>query len=807
MLAILHAGPPGQARYTRAAGMRFQPGQVLGRYEIVAALGSGGMGEVYRARDSRLARDVALKFANADAPESAAAISLSEARAASALNHPHLCTLFEVDEADGQAVIVMELVEGELLAAATGPHGLPPATVIRWGAQIAAGVAHAHDRGVVHRDLKSTNIMITRDGRVKVLDFGLARRVDLHAIEVATTVRTPARADALAGTLPSMAPEVLRGGEPTPRSDVWAIGIVLFEMATGRRPFTGSTAFDLTASIIREPLPDPGPGVPPALATVIRRCLEKLPDARYADAGQLAAVLDAIGPDPAPAATRGPVRVTRRFVLAATLAIVAGLALLGWWRPWSAAPAPAIRSLAVLPLSDLSGAARDDYFADGVTDALIGEIGQLDPLRVISRTSAMRYKGSSKSIPEIARELSVDAVLEGSVLRVGPRVRLTAQLVDARTALSLWTTTFEREVGELIGLQRDLARRVATELRVRLTPAQTERLGSAARVAPAAVEAYLLGRYHWNKRTPPSIAESITFFEEAIAQDPSYAAPYAGLAASYVLLGGFGYGAAPASEAFPKAREVALRALTLDPDLPEGHTALAYTLLYLSDLEGSERAFKRAIELNPNDATTRVWYGARLAAEGRFDESIAQAERGRSLDPVSPIITAGVSWMFHLAGRHDSALTWARATLALEPDFIIGGLRLGSALKHRGDLPAAVVELERFVKLSGEGPDLLAQLGQVYARAGRRADAQRIIERLRTLSATRYVPAYDVALVHASLGERDEAFAWLRRAFDERYGPLVFARIDPDLNELRGDPRMADLIRDISAIRPSGAAK
>ena len=311
------------------------------------------------------------------------------------------------------------------------------------------------------------------------------------------------------------------------------------------------------------------------------------------------------------------------------------------------------------------------------------------------------------------------------------------------------------------------------------------------------------GRYQWSKRTPESLLASIALFEDAIRHDASYPAPYAGLASSYVLLGGFGLGTSPSSESLPKARDAARDALALDPDLPEGHAALAYTLFYQWDLADSAREFRRALELNPNDATAHFWYAARLAAERRFDESIAEAERGRALDPVSPIITAGVSWMHHFAGRHAQAATWARAALALEPDFGIGCLRLGVAVKHLGDYAQAASEMERCVRLSGNGPDYLAQLGQIYALQGRPDQARGVIERLRALSTSRYVPAYDIALVHASLGERDAAFELLRRAHDERYGPLVFARVDPDLDALHADPRFAELVSRVTPALPA----
>ncbi len=781
--------------------MRFQQGDSFGHYTLLAPLGHGGMGEVYRARDNRLARDVAVKFVTPTASSSTESLSLAEARAASALSHPHVCTLFAVEEVEGETFIVMELVEGRLLSDAIGSKGLPADTLVRYASQIAGAVAHAHARHIVHRDLKGANVIIGDSG-AKVLDFGIARRYGDEELQQTTIAGDPlAGLGGIAGTLPYIAPEVLRGEPASTRSDVWSLGVLFYEMATGRRPFAGATGAELTSAILRDAAPPLPAGAPNALRVVVRRCLEKEPGQRYANAGQVAAALETSAFNAAPPArTRRWRAVSLALAAAGLVAIVAAVM---WWRPYATSTErPTIGSLAILPLTDLSRPTPDDAFADGITDALIGEVGQLSPLRLISRTSVMRYRGSQKSIPEIARELGVDAVLEGSLLRSGSRLRITAQLVEAKSALSLWTRVYERDVGDLIALQRDLARTVATELRVQLTPSQQTRLTTEHRVAPAAVEAYLRGRYQWSKRTPDSLAASIVSFEQAVRHDASYAPAYVGLASSYVLLSGLQIAAGPSRFSLPKAREAAAHAIALDPDLAEGHAALAYTLLYQWDLEESEKEFERSIALNPNDANTRFWHAVRLAAAGRFEESIAEASRGRQLDPVSPIITAGVSWMNHFARKHDQAAAMAVATMAIEPDFVIAHARRGVAFKHLGDYGQAAVEMGRCLTLSPDNPDHLAQLGQIHALQGRRDAAHQVIARLKELAGTRFVPAYDLALVHAALGERDAAIEWLQRAYDERYGPLVFLRVDPDIDGVRGDPRFDALV---ARIRPGPA--
>lgn len=777
-------------------------GQRLGRYRIEGLLGTGGMGEVYRAHDPRLDRQVAVKVIKAAADTPAPGVLIQEARAASALNHPNICTVHEVDEGDGQTFIVMELVDGRPLSAAIGTQGLFAERALRYAIQIASALAHAHARRVIHRDLKSANVIVTNDGRAKVLDFGIARRRD--DLDVAATTRlaeSPHVDNAFAGTVAYMAPECLQGSPADERSDIWSLGVLSYEMLAGQRPFVGRTLFDVTSAILRESVPPLPQHIPQGLQNIVRRCLEKEPGQRYQRASEVVAALETVELHPRPIA-RDTGRHRRKASLygaagALVLLTTGAIAWSVWTRNRSATAA--IQSVAVLPFTDLSNVSSSEplYLADGMTDAIIAEIGQLGALRVTSRTSSVRYRNARKSIPEIARELSVDAVLEGSVVRAGSRVRVTTQLIRAATDSSLWSGSYERDVGDILGLQRDVARSVAEELRLSLTPQQSSRLRAHQTVRPEAVEAYLKGRYHWNKRTVPALLASISLFEEAIRTDPSYAAPHAGLAGSYVLLGGPALGIRPSTESLPLARASAARALELDPDLPEAHTTLAYALLWSWDMEGSERAFQQALRLNPSDATTRFWHAVRLAAGGRFEEAIAEGRRGQQLDPVSAIVTAGVSWVSHLAGRHELAAEQARAALAIEPEFIIGMVRLGVAYKHQGQYDKAVSELERAVELSQRHLDHLAQLGQTYALLGDTRQARRILAELRTQARERYVPAFDLALVHAGLGERDAAFASLERAFEERYGPLALLDVEHDLDALRTDSRFGGLLRKV----------
>lgn len=614
---------------------------------------------------------------------------------------------------------------------------------------------------MIHRDLKSANVMVTPDGRVKVLDFGIARRAANTPFD--ETTRSIASLDAagvVAGTLSYMPPEVIQGCQADERSDIWALGIVMFEALTGRRPFEGGSAFDLGSAIVYAPAPDLPPDTPSGLRSIVRRCLQKEPSERYQSAAEVAAALDAVSTDARPASSRRMPAAARTGSVALAILVITVTAL-SWYAWGRGRDGVAIGSLAVLPFADLSRNPETEYLADGITDAVITELGQLGSLRVISRTSSMRFRDSSKSMPEIARQLGVDAVLEGSLVRDGGRVRVTARLIRAATESSLWTGSYERALQDILALQRDFAQTVVRELRLSLTPDQASRLGREQQISPAAVESYLKGRYQWAKRTPASLRLSIELFQAAIRADPAYAAPHAGLANSYALLGASFVTERSSSEALSEAKAEAGRALALDARAPDAHTALGYAELWSWNLAESERAFARAIEINPSDATTRFWHAIRLAAEGRFEESIAEAKQGQALDPVSPIVTAGVSWAYHLAGRHAEAENYARRVLEIEPDFVIGLSRLGIALKHQGDYDRAVTTLQRAVTVSGRNPDALAQLGHTYGLQGRSREARQLLDELNVLSTTRYVPAFDQALVHAGLGERDEAFRWL----------------------------------------------
>jgi len=768
----------------------------LGPYVVEEKIGAGAMGEVYRARDDRLGRAVALKLLRAEDAEAKRRLE-QEARSASSLNHPNICTIFEVGEFDGRLCLAMELVDGRPLEAEIPNDGLPESSVLRIGVQLADALEHAHQHRITHRDLKTANVMLTPQGRVKVLDFGVAVRAPRASHDTTTTTIAMTASGSIAGTLAYMAPEVLRGQPADARSDLWALGVILFETVSGRRPFQGATTYDLTSAILRDLPPSLPAHISAGLGAIIRRCLDKEPSQRYQHAGELRAALETLGvatssnTKPRSGGTSRFARVAVAAVVVATLLV--GLALSG--RRWlsGSTATPSVTSLAVLPLKNLSGETSEEYFADGMTEALIGDLAQIRALKVISRTSIMRYRASQKSLPEIARELNVDAVVEGSVARVENRVRVTAQLIHAATDTTLWARTYERPLSDALKLQSEVAASIAGEVRVQITPGERERLSSAAAVVPAAHDAYLRGRYFWNTRTEAGLQKSIEYFQQALSADPGYVAAYSGLADAYSLVAG--YGPVPPHEAFPRAKAAARRALELDASNAEAHTSLAFLLtVYDFDWVGGEQEFLKAIELNPNYATAHHWYGHNLMFVRRFDEAVAQIARAKALDPLSPIINTEVGYPMFFARQYDRAIGEYRRAIELDPGFYRAHWLLGQAYEQKRMFPEAIASLEKAVELSGGNPVMQAALAHAWASAGQTARAKDMLDRLTRLSSTQYFSPYFIAEIHIALGNREQALDWLEKAYDARDYFFRWLAIDPRLDPVRSTPRFQALI-------------
>ncbi|HEY4762630.1 MAG TPA: protein kinase [Candidatus Sulfotelmatobacter sp.] len=619
----------------------------LGHYRLLQQIGAGGMGEVYRARDERLDRDVAIKILPVSNRNDIPARSrlFDEARAASQLNHAHICTIYEINEENGVTFIAMEYVAGRSLNAIIPPQGLPTEQVICYGTQISDALAHAHQRHIVHRDLKPANVTVTPDGNAKVLDFGLATRLRTEEIEEVTRSQVNLdKSEPIAGTLPYIVPEQLLGKAADARSDIWSLGILLYEMACGRRPFSGHSGFELTSAILRDPPPSLPEHVPAGLAGVIRKCLMKDPAARYQNASEVRSALEtldstrvsspAVAEAPQIAGSRGARLTLVAVGVAALLAVLFALDI-GDVRERLLHPGAAseVRSLAVLPLANLSGDASQDFFSDGMTAELIREISEITRLRVVSRTSVMNYKGTHTPLPQIARELKVDALLEGSITRSKNRVRIAVGLYGGASERELWSETFERNVNDVLALEDEVAHAVAVKIRLKIAPSP----GTPASINTEAYDSYLKGRYSLDQGSADDLKLAFVYFRQRVEKAPQYAPLYAGLADAYALLPF--YTDTRPSEAFPQAKEAAAKALRLDPTLAEAHASMAYVMNYYDwDRSGAEREFKHALELDPNDAATHHAYGRFLASMGRVDEARAELSRAQELDPLSLLI-------------------------------------------------------------------------------------------------------------------------------------------------------------------------
>ncbi len=777
----------------------------LGPYEILSLLGAGGMGEVYRARDTRLDRDVALKVLPAGtlADEAARRRFRNEALTLAKLSHPNVAAVYDVGEQDGMDYLVMECVPGRSLAEKLSTGALPEKEVVRLGAQVAAALEDAHEHGIVHRDLKPANILVTPKEQAKVLDFGLAElfRVEHEAV----TAEIAAGAPALAGTLPYMAPEQVRAERADARTDLYALGAVLYEAATGKRAFPITGFAPLMHAILNSQPPAPrtlNPGISAGLEAIIGKLLEKQPERRYQSAAEVRADLEQAG-TPSRVVARIPAQKSPRgawWMAAGAMAVLLAAAFVfnvgGIRRRFAGtSQAAPIRSLAVLPLTNLSGDPGQEYFADGMTEALISNLAQIRALRVISRTSVMQYKSTRKPLPQIAKELGVEAVVEGSVQRANGRVLITAELIRAPGDTHLWGQTYQREMKDVLNLETEVARAVASEIRIQLTPEEKSHLAAAPTVNPEAHEAYSKGRYHAYRYSPEDLRKSLEYYQQAIQLDSNYAAPYAGLADDYTTLA-FAE-VAPPRDLYPKAREAANKAAELDPNLAEAHVQVGWVkLLYDWDWAGAEEELHRAVELNPGSAMAHEYYSCFLSAVGRHEEAIAEAQRAEGLDPLSPLMITNLGWRYASAGLYDKALGQYQKALDLEPNFGVARENRAEIYAAEGKPEKAVAELQA-LRQQGDFPGIVASLAVADAGAGRKAEALKLLGELKGRSAHAWVLPTHLAAVELALGDREEALRSLERAYQERDGFLIFLkdRLPVRFDSLGDDPRFQGLLR------------
>ncbi len=786
-------------------------GQTLGHYRILEKVGAGGMGVVYRARDEQLERDVALKVLPPGTlgSESARRNFRNEALALAKLNHPNIETVHEFGSQEGTDFLVLEYVPGQTLAQMLVSGPLPEKEVITIGMQIAAALEEAHERGIIHRDLKPANIALTTHGHAKVLDFGLAKL--LRPKEEVTTQHLT-ESGGVPGTFPYLSPEQLRGDQVDARSDIHAIGAVLYEMATGQRAFNGILFSQVIDAILHQPPIPPrklNPEISVELDRIICKCLDKEPAHRYQSAKELLADLRRLTASSAqnvvPESLRPTVRIRKKVLgyvvlgLGAMLALAVTLVgfnirglrddLFGRKRPAQ------IHTIAVLPLANVSGDPEEEYFADGVTDELITELAQVGGLRVISRTSVMAYKGVKKPLPQIARELGVDAVVEGSVQRSGDKVRINAELIEASTDRLLWAKSYERDLSDILTLQSAIAKAVVDEIQVKVTPQEQVRLVRSQQVNPEAHEAYLAGRFYWNKRTAEGVNKSITYFDQAIAKDPSYALAYAGLADSYHSLPELT--TMPIEEAFPKARTAAMKALELDDSMAEPHSALASVIEdYDWDWTGAEAEYKRAIELNPGLSGVRASYSNLLLELGRLGEALSQAKTAQELDPLSALTNDNLCGVLYYSGDYDQSVIQCRKTLEIDPMSHQAHRHLGQAYTQKKQYAEAISELKKAIELSHGSSEAIAELGYVFGVSGSKHDAQQILQQL-AHPVDGQISRYRLAVVYMGLGEYDKALESLESAVKERSPGVVHLKVSPVFIEIRSTRRFQKLLVDM----------
>jgi len=748
-------------------------GQTVTHYRILEKLGGGGMGVVYKAEDTKLGRFVALKFLPDELFQDRYAVERfrQEARAASSLNHPYICTIHDIDEHEGRQFIVMELLEGQTLKHRIAGRPMEIEQVAKLGIQIAEALESTHAKGIVHRDIKPANIFVMDSKQAKVLDFGLAKL--LRPVSELTLTEAFTEPQSAGGTLPYMAPEQLRGQEVDSRTDIYALGVVLYEMTTGQRPFRDELPTQLSDAILHRPPPPPrrsNLSLPPKLEDIILKCLEKDPENRYQSAREVAVDLRRLS-DPTTVAVRVSPSRSRHGVIAAVISfvlvagVIAGLNV-GKWRQRLFRTSPGrIESLAVLPLENLSGDSQQDYFADGMTEAVITEVAQISELKVTSRTSMMQYKHTKKPLRQIAKELGVDAVLEGAVQRSGGKVAITAQLIEGATDRHLWAKSYEREMSDVLVLEREVAQNVAEEVGVKLGASQQEYIAAARPVDPEAHENYLLGIHYLRSGTREGTEKAIEYFQTAIAKDSRDALSYAGLAGAYRGLSSLYM--APL-EAMPKAKAAAVKALELDETLAESHASLGVLKLFYDwDWPGAEKEFRRALELNPSLVEAHLGEATYLASLGRFDDALAEDNLALSLDPASTRARVASLTHSYLGRRFDRTIEECHKAIELAPNVGTPHAILGLVLSSEGRSADAIAEAQKGARLSGS-PSHLAMLGYVYGREGNRAEAKKVIDSLAELSKQRYVCSFDVAGIYIGLGQPDQGLQWLEKALNER---------------------------------------
>ena len=825
-------------------------GSSISHYRIVSKIGAGGMGEVYLAQDTKLDRKVALKILPAEvaADQTRMRRFVQEAKAASALNHPNIIIIHEIDQIDSINFIATEFIDGETLRQRIRA-GMKLEEILEVAIQAARALVPAHSAGIIHRDIKPENIMVRRDGYIKVLDFGLAKltepRDSVTNPEASTRAMVNTGTGTVMGTAAYMSPEQAKGAKVDERTDLWSLGAVLYEMMTGRVPFFGETPTETISLILQKepaPLTRYAREVPAELERIVNKALTKNCEERYQSAKDLLIDLrnlkrklevdaeidrtlspklrgiplavstgsDQTAPETrsgAAAATASAAHTpsSAEFIFSgikqhklavawALLLIVVGVGLALLLRARNTSGA--IESIAVLPFENKSGNADEEYLSDGLAESLIYRLSQLPNLKVTPTSVAFRYKGKQVDTIKAGNDLGVSAVLLGRITQRGDNLTISAELVDVRYNKLLWGEQYDRKMSDLLATQREIAREIVENLRLKVS-GEEKGLAKHYTENNEAYQLYLKGRFYWNKRNEDAMQKSLGYFQQAIEKDPSFALAYSGLADAYILMGAAdASGAMSAHEALPKAKTAALKALEIDETLAEPHVSLAHVKYYYDrDWTAAEREYKRAIELNPNYAIAHQWYAIYLMSVGRFDEALAQAKRAQELDPLSLPINMTLGWVLLNARQYDQSVEQLSKTLEMDPGFILAHHRLGLVYEQQGKYDKAIEEFRQVVNLSPGKPLGIAALAHAYALAGKRAEAEKGLAELRELSGRRFVSDASIAMVYIALGDKEQAFAWLEKADKARDALLARLKVDPRYDSLRSDPRFADLVR------------
>jgi eukaryotic-like serine/threonine-protein kinase len=797
-------------------------GRTISHYRIVEKLGRGGMGVVYKAEDLTLERFVALKFLPEELAEDPQALERfqREARAASALNHPNICTIHEIGRDDGQAFIVMELLEGQTLKEQIGDKPLELGKLLDLAIEIDDALEAAHSRGIIHRDIKPANIFVTNRGRAKILDFGLAKLTPQHEAtsgDLAASLRTLSGHEdpsltspgSVIGTVAYMSPEQVRGEELDARSDLFSFGGVLYEMATGRRAFPGSTSGVVSHAILEltpASVASLNPEAPAELDRILNKALEKDRTLRYQNAADVRADLQRFKRDTSSAqaskvsgtaaSTKVPKVWSRRLTALVGVIFIAAVSAVAIrffvYRPRGGS----IDSVAVLPFTNDTADVNMEYLSDGVTESLINNLSQLPNFRVAARSAVFRYKGKESDPQKIGQDLHVNAVVSGRLLQRGDTLIVRAELMDVAKGSQLWGGQYTRNSEDVFALQEDLAREISEKLRLRLTGEEKQRLTKRYTENAEAYQLYLKGRYQWNKRNPDGYLKARESFQQAIVEDPSYALAYAGLADTYAQLSFFNV--FPSRDVMPKAKAAAAKALEIDDQLGEAHVSLGY-VSYTYDFDWTEARdhFARALALNPGYTRTHSFYPLYLSSLGRSHEAIAIAGNALELDPASPGSSHNLAVQLYLGKQYDRAIDQSRKTLELDPTVAVAYSILGQSYSAKTMDRAALVEAEKYLTSSRSSAMSIALLGYAHARLGERGRALHAIEQLTAASKQGYTPAFAFAWVYTGLGDKDQAFAWLEKAYQERFTRVAYLREEAFWDPLRSDSRYTDLLHRI----------